>query len=423
MPSPISHSEQTQGSLELPGDSHAIADAAEHALSGARQLRAHWRRANALGNYGRRFELVRAFNGPETSFGFFDDAIVDGRPLPVMGNFDEMLFDQPKSSAPRVFERQLREFVLRYLMRVSDFRQPNSYAAKGRAAPAHLGSPFSWCPDETPVRKGFGYSQWYYKSLETGVIGKFAEDRRSEIIDLREIGRTYEWIMIRVKIFDFTLTLRPFGDTGPELVIPLDEESFLVVSHDFVEDDSRPAREPDGRRTVGRYGFGYAYVKSPTNLIAYGPGQFDAAFQDIHFRVFENGEVRSRLVFVANRPTHIAQVPVAPVDWLLQLTNVATLGVGAPWLASLSQSVGRFTNRLGRFDPVLAYTDLANALTAGRAADQFCISREQLETAFLVRHFIQHYQMLSGALITWRMCRDWTNHAALPDWVRKGTTR
>jgi hypothetical protein len=125
-------------------------------------------------------------------------------------------------------------------------------------------------------------------------------------------------------------------------------------------------------------------------------------------------------VFLANQPRHVALVPVAPVDWLLRLTNVATLGLGAPLLMRLSEAVGRVTTRLGRFDPVLAYTDLANALTARRAAEQFCISREQLQKAFLVRHFNQHYQMLTGALATWRLVRDWTQDAKLPEWVRKG---
>jgi hypothetical protein len=409
--------------FELPEDVRLVAAAAEAALSGARQLRAHWRRADAAGNYGRRFELVRTFNEPDTSFGFFDNAIVDGRPLAVMGNFDEALFDRPKSSETRVYQSQLREFVLRYLMRVSDFRLPNAYADPGRAAPHRVGNPLNWCPDETPLYQGFGYSQWYYKSRATGEVGCFPDDCRFQIVDLREIGKTYEWIMIRVKIFDFTVTLRPFGDGAPELVVPLDEESFLVVAADFVEDDDRPIVEADGSRTVGRYGFGYGYVKSPASLIAYGPGQFDAAFQEIHFRVFDNGEVWSRLTFVANQPKNVASVPVAPVDWLLRLTNLATLGLGAPLLMPLSEALGRVTTRLGRFDPVLTYTDLANALTGGQAAERFCISREQLQKTFLVRHFIQHYQMLSSALATWRMVGDWTDEPNLPAWVRKGECR
>ena len=60
------------------------------------------------------------------------------------------------------------------------------------------------------------------------------------------------------------------------------------------------------------------------------------------------------------------------------------------------------SSRLGRFDPVLGYVELANTLTAGQAGERFCITREQLEKAFLVRHSLQHSQMLSGARLTWR---------------------
>ena len=184
-----------------PKDVRLVADAANAALSGARQLREHWRRADAPGNYGQRFELIRTFNALETSFGFFDNAAVDGRPIPVIGSFEEMLFDRPKSSETRVYQHQLREFVLRYLMRVSDFRLPIAYADPGGAAPAHLGSPLSWCPDVTPLNEGFGYSQWYYKSRATGDVGRFPEETMFQIVDLREIGREYEWIMVRVKIW------------------------------------------------------------------------------------------------------------------------------------------------------------------------------------------------------------------------------
>jgi len=39
---------------------------------------------------------------------------------------------------------------------------------------------------------------------------------------------------------------------------------------------------------------------------------------------------------------------------------------------------------------------------------------EQLEKQFLVQHFMQHYPMVVGSLLTWRRQADWLDRAALP---------
>jgi hypothetical protein len=63
---------------------------------------------------------------------------------------------------------------------------------------------------------------------------------------------------------------------------------------------------------------------------------------------------------------------------------------------------------------------LANAVTGGQAAQQLCISREQLDKDFLVQHFMQHYVTIVGSLLTWRQIPNWLDAAALPDWVVAG---
>jgi hypothetical protein len=394
----------------------AVASALERGV----QLKRWWERTDAASAYQERFELTRDFNESDRSFGFLDVAAIDGESVPVMGDVEERVFDHPKSSATELYRRQLREFVLRYLMRVSDFRPPAAYVSTSSPR-SHASLPFSLCPTGAAQDQGFGYSQWFYKSARTGEIGQFDAGSRFQIVDLRELGETYEWIVVRVKIFNFTMTLRPFGDEAPQAVVPLNEWSYLVLSRDFIQDDSRPAVDRDGCRTVGRYGFGYAYVKSPQGgILAYGPGEFDVAFQLINFRIAENGQTRVCLAFTANRPVHIAEMPVLPIDWPLRLANAATVGLGAPLLIPLSNALSRLASPAGRFDPVTTLVDLANLLTAGQAAARFCISRDQLERVFLLKHFKQHYDMVSGALLTWRLIDDWSNEATLPDWVRKG---
>jgi hypothetical protein len=82
----------------------------------------------------------------------------------------------------------------------------------------------------------------------------------------------------------------------------------------------------------------------------------------------------------------------------------------------------RLPFRTAGFDPITAYIAAANLVTGGMAARELCVSREQLEKDFLVQHFGQHYEMLSGSLLTWRRVPDWLDAAALPAWVTTGVS-
>ena len=71
-------------------------------------------------------------------------------------------------------------------------------------------------------------------------------------------------------------------------------------------------------------------------------------------------------------------------------------------------------------DPRALFTASPIFETANQAAQQLCISKEQLEKDFLAQHFIQHYTTIVGSLLTWRQIRDWLDSAALPEWVVTG---
>ena len=154
--------------------------------------------------------------------------------------------------------------------------------------------------------------------------------------------------------------------------------------------------------------------------LAFGPGQFRASFQLIHFRVLASGEIHLDLVFVVNRPEQVLRVAFAPFDWGLRLANLFTLGLAGPFLTPLRWAAGRWPLRLGTFDPVGGFVSLANLATGGAAARDYCISWEQLERQFLVQHFMQHYQMVTSSLLTWRQYADWLDRAALPGEVIRG---
>ena len=134
--------------------------------------------------------------------------------MPIMGNVQEMFYDQPRvpaeirQPATEWLRLQLREFVLHYFMRVSSFRQPDAFVDCEHPAPEGLLGRLSWCTREETRRTGFGFSQLYYKLRDTGEVGKFVGDEQSAIVDLRQIGTKYEWIVAKVRIFDFSFKFK-----------------------------------------------------------------------------------------------------------------------------------------------------------------------------------------------------------------------
>jgi hypothetical protein len=392
----------------------AVLARVEQSLSDGLALKRWCEQREATADYAERFELVRTSNPSDTSYGFFDQVTLDDRTLPVMGVVEDLLYDQPKQGPGERLRDEFREFVLHYFLRVSDYRLPEVYAGGARHASPHERSSLSWCPRPEARRIGFGYSQHYYKLRDSGLVGKFPEGLKYTIVDLREIGEKYEWIVVKVRIFDFNLTLRLPGQA--QLLVPLNEETYLVLSRELISDEDAPAQS-----VLGRYGFGYAFIKNPTaGALAYGPGQFDAAVKLIDFRMLASGETRVRMMFVVNRPGQILNLSVAPVDWSFRLANALSLGLASGLFSPVRDALEALPLRLDGFDPLSTYISLANLLTGGRAAEELCISREQLERGFLVQHFMQHYQMIVGSLLTWRQIPDWLDKAALPRWVVTG---
>ena len=387
-------------------------------------LKDWWERTYPINGFQKRFELERMFNRPDSSFGFFDQVELPSGPLPVMGNFQMMFYDQPRApnrqfkEAAEWMREQIQEFVLHYFMRVSDFRQPEAYVAPEMVATTGWLERLSWCPQSRIDREGFGFRQQYYKLRSTGEIGKFPQQSETAIVDLRELGEKYAWIVVKVRIFDFNLGFRPFASDGPTISIPLNEQSYLVLSSAFITNQDHPA--PD---CLGRYGIGYSFIHNSTEgLIVYGPGEFRAAIELIDFEVSEGGQVHVKLTFVADRPERITNVSLNPVNLSFGLADLFSFGMTSEVLAPLKNALQTIPQTTNSFDPVYGFVSLANALTANQAAQQLCISREQLEKIFLLQHFMQHYVTMVGSLLTWRQIPDWLDCGALPDWVVTGSS-
>lgn len=408
---------RTPDSMGLSGADWSIIESADQFLENAILLRNWQRMADRAGSYGARFDLERTYNRPDRSYGFFGAAPLTFGVTPVMGSVQEMFYDQARApgtvDTPGWMRTQIREFVLKYFMRVSSFRAPEAAVESRPSPPAQ--SRFSWCPEQNIQRKGFGFSQLYYK-LRNGFVGKFAPEEQYRIIDLRELRGKYEWIVAKVRIFDFNFGFRPLSPRGPELVFALNEESYLILHSEFIVDEANPS--PD---VLGRYGLGYGFIGTPgPSAVAYGPGQFRAAVELIQFEVNRSARVEVKMTFVVNRPDRIAQLELSPVELAFNIADFLSFGVSSKLLGPLQRVAESFPLRFGPFDPVYVYVSLANALTGGSAARELCISREQLDKRFLMQHFIEHYNTIVGSLLTWRQIPDWLDEKALPAWVVTG---
>jgi hypothetical protein len=408
-----------KGAASFTAEDRAILSTVEDYLEAGLALRNWWKDDGIRGRHEQAFDLERSFNRASSSYGFFSKARVQGRTVAIMGNVQDMLFDRAKTP-PQLIEagtewtrRQLREFVLRYFLRVSSFRPPQAAVDDDGSTVSSWLSKISWCATPDILREGFGFSQIYYKTV-AGEIGKFSDT--AAIVDMREIGDKYEWVVLKVRIFNFNVPARPFGPSGPELMFNLDEESYLVVSCDFILDHDR--RAPG---VMAEYGIGYAFIKSPKpEFLAFGPGEFAMAIELIEFRVGESGDIYVRTVFVVNRPEAIASLTLDPVNWAIRLLDFWSFGISSPVLHRLRIALSHLPLRLGTVDPVYSYIRLMNLLTDGQAQEKLCISRDQLDKRFLLQHFVQHYETLAGALFTWRQIPDWLDTPALPRWVVTG---
>jgi hypothetical protein len=76
--------------------------------------------------------------------------------------------------------------------------------------------------------------------------------------------------------------------------------------------------------------------------------------------------------------------------------------------------------KIAGVDPVSLYISAANGVSGGLAGKVLGISKAQLEKHMLLRHLIQHREMLLSSHASWRMVPDWTDASSLPDFCHRG---
>lgn len=407
----------TEYTSEMTAEDQIILDSLDGFLSDGLAMKTWWDDAYASDSFSEKFDLVHTLHRPEKSFGFFGKVQAHAGPMPVMGVRDELFYDQPKSvGASRAdmaewMNEQVKEFVLHYFMRVSDFRLPQKVVStEASDVPAFLK------PKEEIERKGMGFTQVYYKKSDTGEIGKFPEEGAEAILDLREIGKTYDWVVVKLRVFDFCVTMKPFGPDLPRFTMPLKEESYLILSPEFITHADHP--QPG---VLVEYGFGYAFVKNPKRgPFAYGPGEFEAAFQTINFKVHDSGETRVEMTFVSNQPDKIMNLNFDPVNWSFNLADMMSFGMTSRLFKPIKHMLKEIPLKADNVDPTIPALNFINTVTGGQAGEKLNIRKERLYHGFLTQHSMQHYQTLLGSLRTWRQIPDWLAIDDLPDWVLSG---
>jgi hypothetical protein len=385
--------------VDLTAGDDKILALVEPSLARGLELYRWWQKTDRTESYSHSFPLQRKFNQAKRSVGFFDNAKLSSGEIPVLGVVQETTFDN-SPLAPTEAREQIREFVLRYLLRVADFERPSAFALRDLRA-----------TDSSPEIAGWGYSQCYYKLRGSGRIGKFPPDWQSRIVDLREIGRTYEWVVLQARLFNIDIDVSPFGDNAPHFDIPLAKftEEYLIASPEFIVNEENPSAG-----VLGRYGYGYATLHDPSNdsgPLLWGPGRFNPGFESFVFEVRETGETVVTSPFTVNRPDRIFGLSPDPVAMGVRIADLFSFGLASRLLPGLQNG----------FDPLLSPVAALNAGTGGLAGRVLGISVDSVERFFLAQHFMAAYQLLIGAVQTYCQIPNWTApEEDLPGWVREG---
>jgi hypothetical protein len=384
----------------------ALLDLAAESVAEGLELKSWWESQHAAGErFQERFEIIRSSHPADRSYGFYDEAPLRSGRLRMLGCYQEMMFDRP-GLADRRWKENLREYVLHYFLRTSGFREPAPVGGGDLGAFQQGFRGLS--PDVYTSLHGLSFTQQYFR-LVTGETGSFAAEDRCAVVDQRDLGSVFAWIVMKANVHDFKLVLRPFGTMGPQLVLPLQQETWLVTGPGFVVDKG------------DEFGVGYAILRHAPlgRFLAYGPSQFEHGFGSIVFRIERDNTIRVRMAFAANRPTKVMNIPYDPVEMTFRAAKKLSMGATKKLTDVLDSILPSFAGTRG-FDPVQAYIALANGLTGGAAGQHFGFSLAQLERSFLVQHYMDHYRMIRGALMTYRSVPDWQAEASLPWSIRTG---
>ena len=385
-------------------------------------LKAWWSRVEAGETRIERFELFPATPGSEPVWGFFGEAPVQGQNVPVMGDVVDAFFDQPRVPPPMQrqaahwMREQVEEFALHYWLRAEAAALPQPYPELGHAAAAPFLSWLSLCFPADQEFSGYGNVQRLFKLRAGGRVGEFPLPGRRAIIDLRELESTYAWITLDTREFDFNITIGGAGNDAPNLVLPLTTIVHCVASADLMVNQHEP--EPG---TLAAFGPGLGLIRDETpSVLAIASDMLQPALRLQSLRVLATGEVRSRGIMIMPRPEKIVNFSGLAPNLFLDAADFVTLGATRGFTQPLKQALSRLPLPNIGFDPILGSFQLLNLLTGNRAADELCISKEQVEKEILAKDAQGMQQATLSTRQIWLQVPDWLDPKAIPGRVVRG---
>jgi hypothetical protein len=404
------------------GETHPSSADIQTALAQARDLKAWWARVEAGNEKVECFELFPAGPGSEPVWGFFGEAPVQGKDVPVMAEVADDFFDQPRvppakqRQAARWMLAQVEEFALHYWLRSQASALPEPYPELGHGEPAPFLSWLSLCFPAAQEFSGSRNLQQLFKLLAGGRVGMFPLPVRTAIIDLRELETTYEWITLNTTSFNFNITIGGAHDESPSFVVPLTTTVHCVTSAELIVNRQGP--EPG---TLGAFGPGLGLISAANpGVLTVAPDMIQPGLRLQSLRVLETGEVRWRGVAIMPRPRQIVSFSLLSPDLLLGAVDAMTLGTARRVTQPLKQALANLPLPDVGFDPVLGSIRLLNLLTGNRAASELCISQEQVEKEILAKEAQAMRQGALGSRQVWLRVPDWLDSAAIPNWVVRG---
>jgi hypothetical protein len=308
-----------------------LIEKSESALRDGRQL-LHWWRERAFSKKIKTFPLMAP--APSiTMTGFFDELTINGQGTSVMGCLQTVRAKLPRAEGRVAIECSLDHFSRRDLFHICKWQNPDGLPG------------------------GFGYKPRLFKAREDGQYGRFENGLKIPDIDLSEIGRRLEWIMLQVDLHDFARCFKPPAFLVKPLSRMVKEAAYLVADEEFLQ-----CNLPGTEGALEERGLGYSFVPATVhpNFFGFGPGRFGAALKLFQFCLLPEETLEIQLAFLA---------------------------------APRSQKV----LYLGGFDPVYGFFHLVNALTLGRLHIRERI-HDKLDTVMLRQHGDVHQSFVEGLL-------------------------
>ena len=373
------------------------------------------------------------FCGENFSFGFFDEIRSEGpSALPVVGRSQRTFFDRPMTRHPGTgtptrsrtneaaerkeiidyWHRQLERFALVYSLNAGNYQSCKAPYIDTRRRPlSRYLSVMSTFPSPVSAEstaKGFSHQKVYYKRRSNGRVGKFRRVDQPKI-DLRSVepNGEYEWLVIKIKIYETHLKLGPAGNDQPHIVVPFDSTRYAVLSREFICQEENPSPG-----LLGRYGHGYALLNDPA------PGTSGShGFQSLDFQIDSDGLILASTAFVTQSPNHTLPFPPQTARSLVRLVNLFSLGLLAPITRPLQATLHAMP-KASAYEMAKGLLETTSTLTGGWSEEVLGLSVRQLQALHLMHDSIGFMNAMESVGHIWRLIPDWTRTVDLPEWIK-----